>query len=472
MLRRFLLLSSLLSLLIIQSAFRPALAQQPAPDFSVLEKVALDELKQTNTPGCAVAIVSGDRLVFAKGFGTSNIETGAPVLPEMLFRIGSTTKMFTAAALLTLAEEGKLKLDEPVGKYVKGLNPKVAQVTAHQLLTHTAGIIDGAVMFGPHDDRALGDNLRSWKEDYCLTEPGKIISYSNPGYWLAGLVIEEVGGKAYADQMAERLFKPLGMQSTTLRPTMAMTFPLALGHDAAGRAQPTVIRPMADNASNWPAGSIFSSVNDLARFTIALMNDGKLDGKQVLSPWLINKLTTPYVVIPGSESKYAYGLTIEQQRGLRVVQHGGSRSGYGSVIRMAPDHRFAVIVLANRTGISLGQTANKAMEMMLPLQARAEPPARQEIPMSAAEVARYAGVYVNASARVELIVKDGKLFNKQPQAANEQPSEQPVVKISENRFVVGTPNSRQEFVLVMGKDGQAEFLHRGLRSLKRIQAQQ
>jgi len=464
--QRFFLLLVLVSLLLLPPAFRPALAEQSAPDFSALEKVALDELKQTNTPGAAVAIVSGDRVIFAKGFGTSNIETGAPVLPEMLFRIGSTTKMFTAAALLTLVEEGKLKLDEPVGKYVKGLHPKVAQVTAHQLLTHTAGIKDDAVMLGLHDDQALGENVRSWKEDFCFTEPGKIFSYSNPGYWLAGFVLEEVTGKPYADQMAERLFKPLGMKSTTLRPTMAMTFPLSQGHEATGQAQPTVVRPMADNVGNWPAGSIFTNVYDLAQFTIALMNEGKGDGKQVLPPSLVTKLSTPYANVPGSESKYAYGLMIDRQRGVRLVQHNGSRSGYGSIIRMAPEHRFAVIALTNRTGVSLGQTANKAMELMLPLEARAEAKPRQEIEMSAAEAAKYAGVYVNGSTRIELMVKDGKLFNKQGT------NDRPVVKIGENRFAIVLANSRQEFVVVTGAAGQAEFLHGGGRSLKRIQAQQ
>src|SRR5688572_10518583 len=130
--------SSLVISLILAVATIPAsfAVQEQQPDFSQLEKVVLDELKETNTPGATVAIVSGDRVIYAKGFGTSNIETGAPMMPNMLFRIGSTTKMFTAAALVTLAEDGRIKLDEPVGNYIKGLNPKIAQLTAHQLLSH------------------------------------------------------------------------------------------------------------------------------------------------------------------------------------------------------------------------------------------------------------------------------------------------------------------------------------------------
>ncbi len=107
--------------LIMTASLGPVFAQQPQKDLAPLEKAALDELRETNTPGAAVAIVSGDRIVYVKGLGVSNVETGTPVAPEMLFRTGSVGKMFTAALLTSLAEEGKIKLDEPIGKYVIGL---------------------------------------------------------------------------------------------------------------------------------------------------------------------------------------------------------------------------------------------------------------------------------------------------------------------------------------------------------------
>ena len=113
----------LLSLLLCSASL--AFDKQQRVDFTQLEKVALEELKESNTPGAAVAVVSGDRLVFAKGFGVANIETGAPVTPDTLFRIGSVTKMFTAAVLVTLAENKRMKLDESISKYIEGLNFKL-----------------------------------------------------------------------------------------------------------------------------------------------------------------------------------------------------------------------------------------------------------------------------------------------------------------------------------------------------------
>ncbi|MBO0798064.1 MAG: serine hydrolase, partial [Blastocatellia bacterium] len=433
------------------------------PDFGELEKVALAEMAETNTPGAAVGIVSGNRLVFAKGFGVSSVETGATVTPDMLFRLGSTTKMFTAAALVTLAEESKLKLDEPIGKYTKGLSPKIASLTAHQLLTHTAGLKDDAPMIGRHDDEALAETVRALNDDFLFAAPGRVFSYSNPGYWLAGYLIESVCGKPYADVLDERLFKPLGMQRTTLRPTMAMTWPLAQGHDVSGSDNPKVIRPFADNAGTRPAGQIFSSINDLSRFVIAFMNGGQIEGKQALSQSLIKQLSMPHVDLPGSEIQYGYGLVISKKRGVRIVEHRGARSGFGSLIRMAPDYRFAVIILVNRSDGSLDKTAEEAMELMLPLKAKVESKPKP-IVMTEAEMARYVGVYGALPNRIEIVIKDGKLLFKG------MGHEAQISKLRESRFSATIPGSSQtiEFALVPGADGKAEFLFLGGQALSKV----
>lgn len=455
---RILLCASLLISLFL--AWPNARAQQPQLDFAALETVILDELSTTNTPGAALGIVRGDRLIYAKGFGTANVETGAPVTPDTLFRLGSTTKMFTAAALVQLANAGKLKLDDPIGKHSSGLSSKLAQVSSHQLLSHTAGLSDGAVMFGKHDDAALAETVRGLKDTDFFTEPGSVISYSNPGYWVAGYVIEQVSGKAYADQLHEALFKPLGMQRTTLRPTMAMTWPLAQGHEGTPAK---VIRPAADNAGNWPAGSIFSSVNDLSRWALALLNEGKLDGQPVLAPGLLAQLAAPHAPVPGTASHYGYGLMNAMDRGVRLFQHNGSRSGYGSVIIMAPEQHTALIILLNRTGGSLPKTATKALELLFPFATNAEPRPQPQ-PLTDAEIDRCTGNFAQGSQRVELLKRDGKLWLKQGTQTL------PVGKITDNRFTAGEPGkpAAATFALVFGADGNAEYYHAGLRSMRRV----
>jgi CubicO group peptidase (beta-lactamase class C family) len=321
-------------------------------------------------------------------------------------------------------------------------------------------------MYGSQDEGALAREVRSWKEARFFTEPGEIYSYSNPGYWLAGFVIEDVSRKPYADVMNERLFSPLGMTHTTLRPTMAMTYPLAQGHDARPEQIPVVVRPHANNAASWPAGSIFSNVNDLSRFVIAFMNEGKIDGKEVLSPGVIARLSTPQVDIPGDpDSRYGYGLRIRKYRGVRMVHHGGSRSGYGSLISMVPEQRFAVIILANRSGANLSKTAEKAAEMMITLGPKPAEEKPMDVPVSEAEKAEWIGTYFHPPAqKVEILLKEGRLFLRRGRA------ELPIRKTGKNQFSVTPPGASQgqRFILVPGKDGKTAYLFSGGRASKKI----
>ena len=385
-----------------------ALLTAAEPDFDRLESIARQELRSTNTPGAAIGIIQNSKLVWTKGLGLANVETQQPVDPEMLFRLGSTTKMFTAAAVVTLAEDGKLKLDEPIGNHISGLKTEIAALTPHQLLTHTAGLTDESTMSGRSDDEALAANARTIDSTWLFTEPGQIHSYSNPGYWLAGLVCEAVEGKPYADLMAARLFEPLGMTRTSLRPTQAMTWSLALGHEISA-GKPRIVRPQADNAATRPAGQIYSSVPELARFVTAFMDDGRLGGRQVLSPTLIAHLTSPHVARPGNDEHYGYGMSVGKDRGVMIWQHGGSRTGYGSTIRMAPDQKTAVIILTNRSGSSLPKTAATALDMLLPLETAPPTQERKRQPLTEKQMAELAGIYTNNRQTIELAISDGNL---------------------------------------------------------------
>ena len=434
----------------------PALAQ--TPDFSSLEQTASAELARLNIPGASIAVVRGNEVIFSKGIGTANVETGEPLRPEMLFRLGSTTKMMTAAALVGLAAQGKIDLNAPIGRYITGLTPMLAGVTANQLLSHTAGIHDEAPMQGSHDDAALGNGIRAWTDAWFFTAPGKIISYANPGYWVAGYLVEVLTGKPYADAMEERVFRPLGMARTTLRPTLAMTYPLAQGHDVvAGRAR--IVRPAADNSSGWPAGSIFSNTADLSRFVMAFMNDGKLEGKQALDPKVIAQMSTPHAVIPGSKQSYGYGLEVGEWRGIHMVQHGGSRAGYGSSIKMAPAERVAVIVQTNRSGATLPETEDKVFEMLLRPGPK-ETPAKTVAPVTSEDLARNAGAYRNGDQRIEIAARNNRLFLKRGSAP-----EVALVKHSETDY--GLERGNGSFIMVRGADGKTEYVHSGLRSYAR-----
>ncbi|HEY6167987.1 MAG TPA: serine hydrolase domain-containing protein [Verrucomicrobiae bacterium] len=429
------------------------------PDFSELEAFVQSELRRNDVPGCAVAVVVDGEVAFAKGFGVANVDTGEPVKSDMLFRIGSTTKMFTAATLVSLAEDGKVKLEAPASDYVKGLAPKIGRVTSHQLLSHNAGLADETFMEGPHDETALGDWVRGLKDSLVFTEPGKIYSYSNPGFWVAGFVAESAGGKRYADLVAERVLKPCGMTRSTFRPTEAMTWPLAVGHGPEGRGKPSVVRPLADNAGGWPAGQLFTTAPEFARFCIAFMNGGKLDGKQALSPFVVEKLSTPHVAVPGREGHYGYGLSISDEGGLRWLSHGGSRTGYGSTMKMCPQKKFAAVILGNKTGAGLAPVADKAAQLVLGTPPRPREP-RVTLTMNDDELKRLAGVYSNGRTTIRLVARDGKLMGPRGE----------LKKVGENllRLVSGENGDVTNFVIVPGTDGRIEYLFRQGRALRRL----
>jgi CubicO group peptidase (beta-lactamase class C family) len=476
MMRRRVFLLGLAALLALALAAHNSFAQRPPGGYRGLERVVLRELKETNTPGAAVAVVRGGRVVYARGFGVASAETSALVTPDMLFRVGSVTKMLTAAVFVSLAEEKNVALDAPVGDAVKGLGPRLARATPRQLLSHSAGVIDYARVCCAQEETGLAAQVRGTKDDdYFFAEPGRIFSYSNPGYIVAGYAIEQLTGKPYAEVMDERLFRPLGMARTTFRPTVAMTYPLSLGHDAAEGGRATVVRPFVNNVGDWPAGFAYSNVFDLTRFASALMDGGRLDGRQVISPSVVATLSKPYVEVPFSwdipagfydGAKYGHGLFVTEYRGVRVLHHGGTINGFGAFVLMAPEHRVAVIVLANRTGAILGRTVEKAMELSLPLGPRPRAPRRRALPMLPAEMESYTGTYVNGLLRVELFVRDGKLFRKDfyPPTVEEGPGrsyEAAVEKVGQNRFAFTPPGEAApaEFLLVPGPGGRPEYLH-------------
>jgi len=210
------------------------------------------------------------------------------------------------------------------------------------------------------------------------------------------------------------------------------------------------------------------------RFAIAFMNGGKIDGRQVLSPGMIAMMSTPHADILGENpsgwprnSKYGYGLIIHNFRGVRMVWHGGSIAGFGAMFVMAPQQRFAVIILCNKTARWMFQTAEKAMEIMLPLDAEAEALPKQSLPMSAAEKASYVGKYMRPGTErpetAEIFLKDDQLY------LRAYGFEQAITKVGANSFSVTAPGYRGpwRFNLLSGADGKAEYLCLSLGVMKR-----
>ncbi len=285
-----------------------------------IDSVATAELAASHTPGSALVIVQGDQVVYARGYGVASVDTRQPVGPDFLFRLGSTTKMMTSLAAISLAARGTVDLDRPIGTYAPDLaSPRLKAVTLRQLLSHSAGLLDYTSMSGPHDDDAMNAFIPTLTDTVFFTQPGDIYSYSNLGYVVAGYVLSVATGKPYADVMHDEVFAPLGMARSTIRPIEAMTWPLSQGHQRDRDGAPHVVRPAPDDSRYWPAGSAFTSALDFARLAMAMMNDGRLDGRQALPEGVVRTWLTPLVPVAGDTSaapvRYGFGLETGSWRG-------------------------------------------------------------------------------------------------------------------------------------------------------------
>lgn len=453
--------------LLLGTLFDSALCQNKAkPDFSGLEATISAELAEKNGVGAAIAIVRGTEVVYAKGFGLANVETGAAVTPDMLFQTGSVTKPFTAAMVLSLVDEGKIRLDRSIDTYVKGLSPKLGRLTLTQLLSHTAGILDEPDEFGPQDESLMAPYIRSWKDDYVLFDK-PVFSYSNSGFALAGFTAAEAAGKPYTKLMQEKVFGPMGMKSTTFHPTVAMTYPLAVGHTLKdGKA--SVVRPLPNDARLYPAGTTYTSVNDLAQFAIALLNDGKVAGKRVISQTgMVFMLRRNAVQLSSREViTYGFGIFSDEKRGYRTFWHDGGMTGYTASMLLVPKQKVAVLIMSNTNNVTYGKTQNKALEIMInpgPAPVPRNPPPVK--PLTIEEMGKYVGKYSQPKRfDIEVFVKEEKLF------IREFGLEMPLTFIGNNRFSFQLPRAdRPEEIFILPQSAAGPgFLHQYVWAFKKI----
>lgn len=445
--------------LLLSSLGSSAAAQPPALDTAGLEAALGEEMRALRAPGVAIAVVSGDRIVYEKGFGVASVETGEAITPLTLFRIGSATKMITGLTAVLLARDGTVDLNRPIGRYARGLKQPLAGVTLHELLTHTAGITNEAAASGPHDDAALGERVKGWGPEHVFAPSGDVYSYTGPGYWLAGYAIEQAARAWFADIVAKRVLEPLGMQRSTFRPTMAMTYPLALDHRVEGERQ-VVLRPYPDDASTWPSGSLFSSVHELARFAIAFMNGGMLDAKRVFPADVITTLSTKRSGVPGG-CGYTYGFALCQSGSVWTLGHYGFRVGSGAVVTMAPAQRVAVVILANRNGGIFGGTERHVLEQLIPsLHGADESKGRSNQPL-----ASFPGTYVNGSDTLRFVEQRDTVWYHYGKEAMPTRTEGDAILVLDPS---GQPV--QQFRLVRGTKSGSLYLHDGLNAFRRLTA--
>lgn len=324
-------------------------------DPSEVERQVEEQRQAAGVPGLALAVVQGEQVLYASGFGTTSVEEGSlPVTPQTLFRIASTTKPLTGTAAMRLVEEGKLDLDCPLRAYVPwltlGQEGMAEHITLRLLMSHRAGLPAEYQLSGSRDPQALEAYVRKEVPRLLpVAPPGRAWHYSNPGINLVGYIVEAVSDRYFAEAMQELVFEPLQMQRTTFDPTVAMTYPLAQSHQADSEGRLSVQRRFWDRVAGYPSGGAFSTVLDLANFAIIHLNQGRLRNKQILSPASVGEMHTVQSDLHTSTGS-RYGLTffVESYKGVNLVQHWGGVDSFSSRFVLVPEAGVAVIVLHNR----------------------------------------------------------------------------------------------------------------------------
>jgi D-alanyl-D-alanine carboxypeptidase len=319
------------------------------------------QIKNLHIPGASLAVVHQGRVVKSKGYGFADLQSDTSASPQTVYEIGSMTKQFTAVAVMMLVEEGKIGLDDKISKYFAAAPAWWHKITVRHLLTHTSGIQNHVALPDYLDIFRTSVTGKEYParsellgEFYKLPQEfasGETWAYDNTGYYLLGIIIEQASGKNYWEFLDERIFKPLGMNSTRNTETRQIVANRAAGYGWIGNGWEN--RPVLAPFVAFSAGSILSTIEDLAKWDAALYTE------KLLKKSSLEKMWTPARTNTGDAAAFDYGFGwfIEEYRGRRDILHSGGTPGFSSVMHRFVDDRLTVVILTNHADIMLDQMA-------------------------------------------------------------------------------------------------------------------
>lgn len=369
-----------------------------------------EQMKKQHVPGMALGIFHKGKEHLA-GLGVTSVEAGVPVDPDTLFQIGSITKTFLAQAAVMLAEAGKLDLDVPIRRYLPEFklkdNAVAAKVTMRHLLTHTGGWFgDYFNDFGSGDD-ALPRMVAEVGRLPQITPFGKIWSYNNAGFYVAGRVLEKVSGKAFEKLIHELIFTPLGMDNSFFFAEDAISRRFAVGHKVV-KGKVKVARPWAIGRAAHPAGGIVCSARDLMKFARFHMGDGRVvGGKRLLSSNGMKALHTPLLHATGAKS-VALSWFVAPLGKTSIISHGGGTNGQQTLLSVVPQEKYASIIFANG---SRGSTAAMYIYQHALAEFLGRPTEKKQyLTLSKKEVDSYLGNYVLPDSEFKIFRKKDSII--------------------------------------------------------------
>jgi len=322
----------------------PVCGQLPPATKTSIDEAVEKVLAKTGVPSASIAIVRDGKVAYAQAYGMARLAGKVRATPQMRYKIGSNSKQITATAMLLLAGEGKVSLDDPVARFFPELT-QAGEISIRQLLSHTSGYEDyyaldyvAPYMALPTTPRGIMD---IWAKKPLNFAPGTQWQYSNTNFVIAGAIIEKITGQPLIDFLRARIFEPLGMQSPVDVDKQAWSDGDPLGYTRFALGPPRVAQP---EGANWifAAGELAMTPSDMALWDISLM-----DGT-ILKPELLKELTSEIHLKNGAGTEYGLGIGVGSRNGQRVWSHGGGTSGFISSNATYPDDRLAITVFTNQ----------------------------------------------------------------------------------------------------------------------------
>jgi CubicO group peptidase (beta-lactamase class C family) len=384
-------------------------AQQPTASDLAPKIDAVFARFTDKTPGCAVGLGKDGRAVYTHGYGMANLEYNVPITESTVLESGSVAKQFTASAIVLLAQDGKLSLDDDIRKYL----PEVPQfggqkITIRNLLTHTSGLRDQWGLLGI-EGRGPGSQVHSPATTLDLVvhqkmlnfPPGSEYLYSNTGYALAGLIVERVSGKSLDAFTQERLFRPLGMTHTRWRDDFTTIVPnRATAYSGSAANGFHTDMPFTNMIGN---GGLLSTMGDLLKW------NENLDHPTVGGASYIDALQTRMRLTSGRTITYALGLEVMDYQGVREVGHSGSTAGYSTYLARYPDQHVSVAVWCNAAGTNATQLAHQVVDLVLSKPATvAAQAAPRKVDVPVAELQQWAGMYRDPHTDAVVTIVNGE----------------------------------------------------------------
>lgn len=315
---------------------------------------------RSGIPGMSAAVVVDNRLQWMSGFGMADLENSVPARPATVYRLASISKTITATAVMQLAERGKLDLDAPVQNYCPAFPQKQWKITARLLLGHLAGVrhYRGDETEITRHYSSVAEGLDVFKNDPLLAEPGTEYIYSSYGFNLLGCAVEGASGQRFTDYIRENIFVPAHMEHIQADDIYAIIQNRAQGYerDRNGKLKNS---GLVDTSYKIPAGGLCSTVEDLARFTIAL-REGVLVKLQTLAQMWTKQKTSA-----GREIPYGLGWEIGEHKGMKTVYHGGAQQRVSTLLYTIPQKQFTVVLMSNLEDVRLAPLAAEIADIVL-----------------------------------------------------------------------------------------------------------